>query len=302
MRYFKEQMPELHVMGASSLLEFTLNDADCRMPVGRVQSMYLKPLSVQEFLIAHGFSKLLDITKNADANNPIPGAIHQQLLEVLHEHFIIGGMPAVVANYLEQRDLTQSQIIQNLLLNTYRNDFGKYTSTAKHKYLQAIFDKALGMIGAHFRYIKIDPDMQSRDLRSAINALKDARLIYTIHSIQDSGLPLNALANEKKFKLLFLDVSLVKVASQLDFILLTNKDLMLINQGMLVKQFVGQELLTNISANLPGQLFYWAREAKSSSVEIDYVVNIDEKIDPIEVKSGKTSRIIFYPFRSLYDL
>ncbi len=261
------------------------------MPVGRVQSLFLKPLSFYEFLKASNYEPLYEFIKHCNIKEGIPEAIHEKLLSLLHEYFVVGGMPAVVSSYLKYRDLNQVQILQSSLLVTYRNDFGKYASTSKHKYLQKLFDKVPGMIGQHFRYVKVDPDMQSRDIRTAIDDLRDAGLLYTVYSTQASGLPLNSLINEKKFKLLFIDIGLVKVTAMLDAEIMMKRDLMLVNQGMLVEQFVGQELLAYASRHFPDQLFYWAREKRNSMAEVDYVINVNESIIPIEVKAGSSGRL-----------
>ncbi len=291
LRYFKEQMPSLHVMGAGSLLEFAMKDEQFRMPVGRVQSLYLKPLSLIEYLKAAGYENLIEVLAGATPESGLDKVATYKLEELLHEYFILGGMPDVISHYLEHHDLPYCQIIQAALLNTYRNDFGKYASSAKHKYLQRLYEKTPGMVGQHFQYSKVDPNMQSRDLKSALENLVDAGLIYQIYASKASGLPLNAFISEKKFKLLFIDIGLVKATSLLDVELIKNKDLMLINRGVLVEQFVGQELLAYGPTYQAGQLFYWERAKPSSTAEVDYVINVEEHVVPIEVKSGKTGSL-----------
>jgi len=291
LRYFKEKMPELHVIGAGSLLEFVINSENFRMPVGRVQSLYLKPFTFQEYLTAVGHESLNQYLSIASLDTPINLAVQQKLEYLLREYFIVGGMPAVIQHFIEHKNLTQCQMIQSSLLSTFRSDFGKYASQTKHRYLQRIFDQAPAMIGQHFRYAKVDPHMQSRDLKPAIENLVDAGIIHRVYHTAASGLPLNALTNEKIFKLLFLDIGLAKASSLLDAELMLQKDLMLINQGMLVEQFAGQELLANTPNYLCPQLFFWDREKRGSLAEVDYVIQLDDKILPIEVKSGKTGRL-----------
>lgn len=291
LRYYKELMPQLHVIAAGSLLEFVLNDESFSMPVGRVHSMYLKPMTFKEFLLALGYQDLLAQIVNANISTTFNPAVTELLEKLLHLYFVTGGMPEVIQSYIETQDFSQAKIIQLSLLNTFRNDFGKYASIAKHKYLQRIFEKAPGLIAQHFKYSQIDPEMQSRDLKAAIETLQFAGLIYQIWASQATGLPLSALINPKKYKLLFLDIGLVKASSNLDAELMLHKDLMLVNKGNLAEQFVGQELLALAQPYSPGELCYWEREAKGSSAEIDYVVNVGDKIIPIEVKSGKTGTL-----------
>ena len=287
LRYFKEMMPELHVIAAGSLLEFTLNHDDFRMPVGRVQSLYLKPLSFQEFLIASGYDSMIAYLASVDFQSQINPAVQHKLQELLHQYFVIGGMPAVVNSFVEHHDWRQCQIIQSSLLSTYYDDFAKYARTSKHRYLQRMLEQAPSMVGQHFRYASVDPDMQSRDLKQALDDLTYAGVIYKVHQSSASGLPLAAQIKEKKFKLLFLDIGLVKASQMLDIELLQQKDLLLVNRGMLAEQFVGQELLAYADPYLPIKLHYWEREKKGSEAEIDYVININDRILPIEVKLEK---------------
>lgn len=288
LRYFKENIPELHVTAAGSLLEFTLREENFRMPVGRIESLYMKPLSFNEYLTARGFDKLQKYLQTMTLETQQEPAIIAKAEQLLREFFVTGGMPNVVANYCKHQDLQEVQLLQAGILDTYRRDFGKYARGARVNYLQKIFERAPGMIAQHFQYSKIDPNAQSRDLKPALEDLVDAGLVHQIYHTSASGLPLSATINEKKFKLLFLDVGLVKFTNQLDPDLMLQKDIMLINQGALAEQFVGQELLTAEPWYYPQQLFYWQREKTGSLAEVDYVINLDKNIIPMEVKAGKT--------------
>ena len=291
LRYFKEQLPQLHVVAAGSLLEFTLRQEQFRMPVGRIHSMYLKPLSFYEYIAAAGFSELIAAVKASDLQHPLELVYVEKLQDLLREYCIVGGCPAVAAHYINTQDLQYCQVLQASLLNTYRNDFGKYASQAKHKYLKKVFEKAPSLLARHIKYVDIDPNMQSRDLKSAIQDLSDAGLVHRVYNTNASGVPLNVNINEKKFKLLFLDVGLAKSSGQLSAALLLTENLMLVNQGVLMEQFVGQELLAYTPHYFSGELYYWERAKTGSSAEVDYVINVDDRIIPIEVKSGKTGRL-----------
>jgi predicted AAA+ superfamily ATPase len=291
LRYFKENMPQLHVIGAGSLLEFTLNDENLQMPVGRIQSLYVKPLSFREFLMANGYDQIIDVLMQATLQTGVPDAIHQELERCLREYFVLGGMPEVVADYLQKKDLIQSQMKQTSLLNIYRSDFGKYAKQTKHKYMQVLFDKVPGLIGTQIQFQKIDADVHSRELKEALGYLCNAGIIHCVYHSSASGLPLKSLINEKKFKLIFLDIGLINASGYLDPYLMLNENLMMANRGALAEQFVGQELLACAADYLPGELFYWQREKTGSMAEVDYVINVDSQIVPIEVKSGKTGTL-----------
>lgn len=291
LRYFYEQMPELHIIAAGSLLEFTLREAEFRMPVGRIQSCYLKPLSFKEFLLALQKKSLVEYIEQASLQETFEPAIHDVLLAHIKEYFVLGGMPAVIEQYIQTGRFDACQIRQNVILNTYRSDFGKYASKSNIKYLQTFFDKAPGLIGQHFRYVHVDPHILSRDIKNALTDLKDAGLIYAVYASLASQLPLISTIQEKKFKLLFLDIGLVNCTTQLSAEILMQKDILLVHQGAIAEQFVGQELLAYAPPHHENQLVYWDRAKGSSMAEIDYVIAINANIYPIEVKSGATGRL-----------
>lgn len=291
LRYFKEKLPELHVIAAGSLLEFALREEGFSMPVGRISYLYLKPLSFQEFLNVSGHKKIIDFIKEIKLNTPVPEAIHQQLLNLVREYMIIGGMPGVVAEYLQSKRLKQTQHQQTAILQTYQDDFAKYANKAQHKYLQLVYEKAPGLIGNQIKYTAFSDLIHSRELKSAITNLEYAGVLKRIFLTKASGLPLHTFISEKRFKLIFLDVGLVKRATGLDIELLMAKNLLLLNHGAIAEQFVGQELLAYQDPYDKPQLYFWAREEKNAKAEVDYVINIGEKIIPIEVKAGKTGSL-----------
>lgn len=290
LRYFKEDLPSLHVIAAGSLLEFILNDSKFRMPVGRIQNYFLKPLSFKEFLLAMNQSFLLDDLAQVTPQVTVDTAIHEKLLHYLRQYLVTGGMPAVIAQYIATQNLSACQEVQANILLTYRNDFGKYANKTQHKYLQALFEQAPGLVGQHFKYVDVDPQMQSRDLKQALYALQNAGLVTLVYLSQATGLPLRSLINQKKFKLFFLDVGLTQYASLLSATLLMSSDLLAVNRGQIAEQFVGQELLTLGEIYQAGELYYWERD-RGNLAEIDFVLNIDAHIIPIEVKAGATGRL-----------
>lgn len=291
LRYFKEKMPSLHVIAAGSLLEFTLNKPDFRMPVGRIQSLFMKPCSFEEFLIVTGRRDLSEYLSQVQLGSQIETPIHETLLDLLREYFILGGMPEVVSHYVEQRDHHQCQIMQASLLEFYQRDFGKYDGRINIHHLQNMFDKIPALVAKNFKYVNVDSDVQSRELKPVLQALIDAGLVYPVHATSASGLPFSATMNERKFKLLFVDVGLVTHTSGLDSHALLDEHLILLNRGALAEQFVGQELLAYSEPHTQSRLFYWEREKRGSMAEVDYVTSVGTQIVPLEVKAGKTGRL-----------
>jgi len=291
LRYFKEDMPELHVIAAGSFLEFALNNEKMRMPVGRVESLFLKPLSFYEYLTALGLSHLRDYLNHATLTTGVETIVHDELCNHLRNYFFTGGLPDVVKEYLTSGNLERVQAKQFGLVQSYRDDFGKYANKTKHQYLQKILKEAPGFIGEKFIYSRLDPDIGSREIKNALGYLVEAGLLYKVNHTNASGLPLNSLMNEKHFKIIFLDIGLANSMSQLSPELFLQKDLMLLNRGLQAEQFAGQELLAYRKPYMQSELFYWDRQQPSSSAEVDYVINVNDRIIPIEVKAGKTGSL-----------
>jgi predicted AAA+ superfamily ATPase len=291
LRYFKERCGALAVIGAGSLMEFTLNSPDFRMPVGRVQFMYLEPLSFGEFLSASGNEQLRSFLGTIHAESMIDDVIHDKLIDLLRIYLIVGGMPAVVKEYLASKDYLNCQRLQNSLLQTYRNDFGKYAKVSEHKNLRKVFDEAPRLVGSRVKYSSIDPETKSRDLKNALHLLALSGIVHPVYATAASGLPLGAQINEAKFKLTFLDVGLMQNACGLQKQLSVANDLIQINAGAVAEQLVGQELRAHFDSYLEHNLYFWARDKKSSSAEVDYVVAVDSLILPVEVKAGKTGTL-----------
>ena len=200
-------------------------------------------------------------------------------------------MPAAVKTYFDTHSFLESQHIQNIILDAYRNDFGKYASKTQHANLKKVFERAPALVGQRFKYAKVDPDIRSRELKVAIEQLVWAGIIQQIHATSASGVPLSAQVSEKKWKLLFLDVGLLQAFHEINATEYWVDDISQINSGCLAEQFVGQELLAYMNSRRENTIHFWQREKKSSSAEVDYVISHGEYIVPIEVKAGKTGRL-----------
>lgn len=286
MRYFYEMLPNLHVIGAGSLLEFALRDANFSMPVGRVSFMFLKPLSFHEFLQAAGYEKLIKRIESATIESPLSEVEHDVALGLIHKYTQLGGMPDVLKTYFNTEHFNEAHITQTEILATYRRDFGKYANITQHKYLQAVFEAAPKHLGEQIKYAKIDRNFRSRELSQAMKDLQDAGIVNRVYSSNASGIPFAATINEKKFKLTFLDVGLAQNASGLTPEIAMNQQIDLINKGNIAEQLVGQELLAYQNPRTESELYFWARDGRSIA-EVDYLIRIGELILPIEVKSGQ---------------
>ncbi|HLP62363.1 MAG TPA: AAA family ATPase [Candidatus Deferrimicrobium sp.] len=291
LRYFYEQMPELHVIAAGSLLEFTLAQENFRMPVGRIQYLYMKPLSFCEFLDAAGEHNARELIENITWENLPNETIHQYLVTLVKKYAIVGGMPSAVAEYISSGNLGRCHQIQTIIIQTYRDDFGKYAGKTKYNYLQKIFYAAPKMVGKKFKYSQVDDSIQSRDLKEALELLERAGVVYRVKQTSGEGLPLEANANERHFKVVFLDTGLMQNICGLTSETIMMEDFIQVNSGAVAEQFTAQELMAYQDVYRDTSLYYWAREERSSNAEVDYLVPYSGYAFPIEVKAGKTGTL-----------
>ena len=284
LRYFYEEMPELHVVAAGSLLEFALKEAS--FPVGRIQFLNLYPLCFAEYLEAIGNPA----AAIAVLGNPaeISLAVHELLRDELKRYFFIGGMPAAVEAYRENCSLQDAFEVQGEIAESYRMDFVKYTPQVDRYCLDSVFTSLAQSVGQQIKYSRLGKGYGNLILKKAFDALCLAQVARRIPSVDPSGLPLGTSASAKIFKALMLDIGLMRYLSGMpDDIEYAREDLLTIYRGAMAEQFVGQEMLVSQK----GKLYYWNRQAKNSSAEVDYLAVIDGKIHPIEVKSGATGSL-----------
>ncbi|WP_052288844.1 ATP-binding protein [Methanospirillum hungatei] len=289
LRYFKELRPDIFVIGAGSLLEFAFTP-EMRMPVGRVQFLNMFPLTFSEFMRAVGEENLISYLNSVHISDAIPKVVHERLNSLLRTYFILGGMPEVIASYLESDSFLTCSHIQDALIETYKRDFYKYGKTSEVIHLQTVFSAIPRMVSEQIKYVNIDRESKSRDLKNALHLLSLARVITPVYGTDASGLPLGAtLSNKQKY--IFLDIGLMQHLCGLNAEIMSLKDVMQINRGSLAEQFIGQELLALEDPFISSELYFWARDKTGSSSEIDYCITRKGRIYPVEVKSGKTGTL-----------
>lgn len=291
MRYFREECPELHVIAAGSLLEFVLEEQDFRMPVGRVQYLYMRPLSFYEFLQATGHHAFLAHMQQVTVKTGIDDIIHQKGNQLVKQYMAVGGMPAVVQEYLETQDTLNIYRLQASILQTYRDDFPKYATKVQGAHLHRIFEEIPKRVGQQIKYVHIDPTVRSTALKSALFLLAKTGVITPIFSTEGNGVSLSATEKTNLFKCLFLDVGLAVNACKLGADIQFLEDVMTLSKGAIAEQFVGQELIANQDPYVNEPLYFWMRSHAGSQAELDYVLSVNRHVVPVEVKSGKTGRL-----------
>ncbi len=284
LRYFLEQMPGVHIIAAGSLLEFALKNIP--FPVGRVQTLEMHPMSFSEFLRACGKEKANDlINSNLAKLSPV---IHQAILDDVFSYFFVGGMPEAVKHYAETGRMSEVFDIHADLIYTYIQDFSKYSPAVNKDCLNMVLIASGKAAGKQIKYSRLTDGFTNPTIKSAFMALVNARLLRKVKATCPSGLPLEAGANEKKFKAVFLDIGLLAHINGLNrsFVEIRH-NMNVIFSGAMAEQFVGQEFL----ATGQRSLYYWARQSKSSTAEVDYLFEKNNEVYPVEVKSGSSGSL-----------
>ncbi|MFH1832446.1 MAG: AAA family ATPase [bacterium] len=292
LRYFYEKMPELHIVAAGSLIDFAIQQVG--VPVGRVQFLYMYPMSFIEFLCALGHIMIVKEILSHSAESELSVVVHDKIFGLLGNYLAIGGMPRAVECWLEKSNLRACSHVPQRLSEAYQYDFVKYGKSHQIKYLEVLFSHIPQQLGKKFKYSQVG-DYRKRELEPCVDLLVTAGVIHRVMHSDGQGVPLGAQVDMDTFKLLFLDVALSQFLLDLktgDWLLNALQEV--INKGMLVESFVGQELVAYQYSARKAYLYYWKRDARGSEAEVDYLIQHERNIIPIEVKSGtgKTLRSI----------
>jgi predicted AAA+ superfamily ATPase len=284
LRYFYEEYPELHVIAAGSLLEFSMNEFS--FPVGRIQFIWMHPLGFSEFLMATGNEKADEIIHAKPER--ISDTLHAFLLDLLRKYILTGGMPESVRTFVETVSYQESLKVLAELVNSYRLDFPKYSPRVDKDCLNSVLNSVSQSIGQQTKYAHLADGFTNPTIKKAYQTLEKADIFHKIPSVYPDATPLGINVREKVFKTLMVDVGLMHhfrgIESFKEFMF---SDLMHLYKGAIAEQFVGQEL--NLSQNR--QLYYWSRQAKSSNAEVDYVIQVGDSVYPVEVKSASAGRL-----------
>lgn len=286
LRYFFEKMPNLHLIAAGSLLEFALAEIPS-FGVGRVRSVFMYPFSFEEFLLANRETSLLMSLKKATTKNPLPELLHQKLKTYLKKFLIIGGMPEAVKTYINKGNMLEVQRVLDDLIVSIEADFSKYKSRVSTTRIREVFNSVVQQVGTKYTYSYPNATLNNVQIKEGLELLSMAGLIYPVTHSASNGIPLGAEINSKKRKILIFDTGIFQRMLGLSIApLLIEDDFNIINKGNIAELMVGLELIKNTSCYEKTHLYYWQREAKNSQAEVDYVIQKQDKIIPIEVKAG----------------
>lgn len=286
LRYFYEKRPDLYVIAAGSLLE-SLMGRHISFPVGRVEYMALHPCTFVEFLMAIGE----DMLANQIEKIAVPQSLHGYTLDLFKKYMIIGGLPEVVANYAQYRDMVRLNGVFNALLSGYRDDVEKYADKPKEQdSIRYILNYGWTSAGHRIQFAKFtNSSFKSADVSNAFRTLEKTLLLELVYPLTSTSFPI--LPDLKKSpKLLWFDTGLVNyVTGMQEELLFTHNSDELWN-GDIAEHIVAQELLG--ATTLFGEKrMFWVRDARNSQAEVDFVIRHKSHLLPIEVKTGSKSKL-----------
>ncbi len=291
LRFFKEDMPQLHVIAAGSLLELALEELPT-FGVGRIQSMFMHPMTFDEFLEANSEDELLNVRNQATPNQPLLEPLHNRLVSLLRTYIMVGGMPEVVTKWVQSHNYLHCQKIQDSLLLSYEDDFPKYRKRVNPTLLRQTLRSVALQSTKKFTYAQVG-DYKAQEVKTAIEMLSLAGLVVPVVHSAANGLPLGSEVDSSYRKMMLLDTGLTLRAlnmslgnySEMTAEILTASQTDLVNKGPMAEQVVGLVLHRMSGPFMRDELFYWQRQARNSQAEIDYLIVNKGKILPCEVKA-----------------
>ena len=284
LKYFYENAPQYHIISAGSLLG-VMSFEGTGFPVGKVDIMTLYPMTFLEFLTALGKEKLADIVK--DNHFSAINTFGPELTQLLKQYFFVGGMPSAVKTYAANNNFSDVRHEQEIILNGYYADFAKHIPSKEIAKVKLIWDSApvqLGKENKRFLYSDMKEGSRGREYETALKWLEDAGLLHKINRVSLPNIPLVSYKEQNIFKLYLADIGLLSARTNMSAKTYLESDSQFFThyKGILAEQFVLQELR---AANRSLPIYYWATD--KNIAEVEFVIQYENKIIPIEVKSGK---------------
>lgn len=286
LRYFYEELPDLHVISAGSLLEFAIKDV-ASFPVGRVEYLYLYPLNFPEYLDAAGKVALQEQLNTI----PVREAAHKLLMDNFHRYAIIGGMPEIIKTDIQKENLSDLIPVYESIWATYKDDVEKYTSNdTERKIIRHLMETAPLYVDERVKFRGFgNSNYRSREVGEAFRTLDSAKVIRLIYPTTDLTPPLkNDL--KKSPRLQFLDTGLVNYSTGIQADMLTLKDLNSAYKGAVIPHLITQELIS-IQSGTARTPAFWVREKAQSNAEVDLLYVYKQMVIPVEIKSGATGSL-----------
>lgn len=284
LKYFQEKAPQYHVVAAGSLLGITLRKGES-FPVGKVDMMHICPMDFDEFIMASAQPRLVDILESADWG--MIDILKTKFIDLLRQYYFVGGMPEVVANYMEHHNLQEVREKQNEILDAYRRDISKHTTASESIRIGQVLNSLPSQLAKEnqkFIYSVIKKGARAAEYELAIQWLIDAGVIHKVSRVKEIRMPLKFYEDFSAFKLFLLDCGLLGCmanapASQM----LVGDNIFKEFKGSFTEQFVLQQLVS-----IGIQSYYWSND--KTSAEIDFAIQSQDRVIPVEVKAEENVR------------
>lgn len=284
LKYFCEKACQYNVIAAGSLLGIAMHQADS-FPVGKVDFVDLAPLSFHEFLLAMGEKRIASLLEKRDWN--MVAMVKDKLTTLLKTYYYVGGMPEAVDSYRRRSDFAEVRRIQNNILDTYNNDFSKHAPISEVPRIRMVWNSIASQLAKEnkkFIYGMLREGARAKDFEVAIEWLRDAGLIYKVSRTKSGELPLNAFEDFSIFKIYLLDVGLLSAINKLTAdTLIAGNEIFSTYKGAITEQYFFQQIRDKVDF-----VYYWS--AENSRGEIDFIVQKEGKVIPIEVKAEENLR------------
>lgn len=293
LKYFCESEKEYKIVCAGSLLGVKINRFKSSFPVGKVWIDYLYPMDFEEFLLAIGEEKLLKTIENSYKNmTPMIESLHEKALKLYYEYICIGGMPAAILNYIDnEKNITKfDDEINNIIITSYIADMAKYTQNIESIRNARIYNSIPAQLGKEnkkFKYSLVEKSARAREYESSLDWLISSNMILKCDNIKTPKSPLKAYT-DNTFKVYLSDMGLLRALAKISVNeIISNKNM--IYKGILAENYVAEILFAKNR-----ELYYW--QLNSGMYEVDFLINIDGDIIPIEVKvsDNTTSKSLNY--------
>ncbi len=282
LKYFCEETPEYHIISAGSLLGISVGK-ESSFPVGKVNFMTLYPMSFLEYLYAFGEKLLADTLLSKTQVEPFTELLHEKLLSHLKLYLFLGGMPEVLQDYSDNKDINSVRKIQNEILEAYKRDFSKYTERSQAIKTSELWNSIpyqLAKENKKFKFSDVRKKARAATFEQTIEWLRKTGLINVVYNISTPKLPLEGYADYSKFKIYLLDSGLLGAMLNLSSdIIIKPIDIFSEYNGAFIENFVASELISSEHKDL----FYWTSK---SDAEVDFIFQKGNNIYPLEVKSG----------------
>lgn len=284
LKYFCENAPQYHVAVAGSLLGITMHQGES-FPVGKVDILHIYPMTFDEFLLAKGYSQMVDVLRSKDWQTI--KLLRSQYIKFLREYYFVGGMPEAVNCFIETNDALQVREIQNNILFTYQKDISKHVPTSEANRINMVWHSMPSQLikeNKKFIYGVAKPGGRAKDFEVAIQWLMDASLVYRSDRVTQAKMPLKYYVDIASFKLFMLDCGLLGALSETPA-----ENLLMADNGMEEAKgaFTENYVMSQLVASHDTSVFYYSNDAK---LELDFLIQYKTEIVPIEAKAEENLR------------